>query len=52
MGEKSEMTLSHDDDILRFVNMYEMHHELGNEGKREAAQLCDTRIQPSLVLEI
>ena len=34
MGEKSEVTLFHDDDILRFVNMDETHHELGNEGKK------------------
>jgi len=34
VGEKSEVTLFHDDDILRFVNMDETHHKLGNEGKK------------------
>ena len=34
VGEKSKVTLFHDDDILQFVNMDETHHELGNEGKK------------------
>ena len=41
VGEKSEMTLFHDDDILRFVNMDEMNHELGNKGKKG----CRTTMQ-------
>ena len=32
--EKSEVTLFHDDDIIRFVNMDETHHELGKKGKK------------------
>ena len=34
VGEKAEVIFFHDDDILRFVNMDETHHELGNEGKK------------------
>ena len=34
MGEKSEVTLHHEEDLLRFINMDETHHELGNEGKK------------------
>ena len=33
-GRESEVTLFHDDDILRFLNMDETHHDFGNEGKK------------------
>ena len=38
VGEKSEVTLFYDDDILRFVNIDETHHELGNKVKREGSK--------------
>ena len=52
VGEKSEVTLFHDDDFLGLLIWMKFIKNLAMKEKREAAQLCDTQFQPSIVMEI